>query len=76
MLVLCPNGADCTDETIGGGWWHRLLRSLRQQFFRRLGAAGRLSAQADNPDDINETAGTHSGSARESGREGAGHTQA
>jgi hypothetical protein len=24
VVILCPNGADCTDETVGAWWWRRL----------------------------------------------------
>jgi hypothetical protein len=28
MLILCPNGSDCTDETVGTPWWRRVGRAL------------------------------------------------
>lgn len=28
MFILCPNGADCTDKTIGSPWWRRFARAL------------------------------------------------
>jgi hypothetical protein len=35
VVILCPNGADCTRETVGAGWWRHLMRRLRGQTLPR-----------------------------------------